>query len=84
MTITVGEAPSLGSETVAADRQESRVELSPAIAALSELNRAVVDLRADRDGPREQAQRRALPKPQLAKPLTWWRWLRTTGGAATG
>jgi excisionase family DNA binding protein len=73
------------SETVEADRAETGAEISPAMAALvAELNRVIVDLRADRDAWREQAQRLALParKPDekpAEKPMTWWRWLRTTG-----
>jgi excisionase family DNA binding protein len=73
------------SETVEADRAETGAEISPAMTALvAELNRVIVDLRADRDAWREQAQRLALParKPDekpAEKPMTWWRWLRTTG-----
>jgi hypothetical protein len=33
--------------------------------------------RRDRDAWREQAQTRLLPAP--AAPMSWWRWLRTTG-----
>ena len=73
------------SETVEADRPETGAEISPAMTALvAELNRVIVDLRADRDAWREQAQRLALParKPDekpAEKPMTWWRRLRTTG-----
>jgi excisionase family DNA binding protein len=71
------------SETVEADRAETGAEISPAMAALvAELNRVIVDLRADRDAWREQAQRLTLParKPDekpAEKPMRWWRW-RTT------
>src|ERR1700751_972795 len=45
---------------------------------LSELKAMLADMQRDRDAWRDQAQRLALPKPDL-KPMTWWRWLRTTG-----
>jgi hypothetical protein len=51
-------------------------------ALVAELHRVIADLRTDRDHWRdafENAQR-ALPAPQpVEKPLTWWRWLRSTG-----
>ena len=41
------------------------------------------DIRAERDAWREQAQRLALPKPDEKpvepEPMSWWRWLRSTG-----
>jgi hypothetical protein len=54
---------------------------SPAVDALiAELRAVIIDLRSDRDQWRDQAQRRALPKPTAADaaPLTWWGWLRST------
>lgn len=36
------------------------------------------DMRSDRDAWRDQMQRLALPSPQPS--LSWWRWLRTSGG----
>jgi hypothetical protein len=45
---------------------------------LSELKAMLEDLRQDRDAWRDQAQRLALPSPQPS--LSWWRWLRTSGG----
>ena len=46
-----------------------------------EHERALGDLQRDRDEWREQAKRLALGAPQAAenKPMTWWRWLRSTG-----
>jgi excisionase family DNA binding protein len=72
-----------GNVGVAGERVETGAEISPAMTALvAELNRVIVDLRADRDAWREQAQRLTLParKPDekpAEKPMTWWRW-RTT------
>jgi len=49
-------------------------------ALVAELRAVIADLRRDRDEWREQAQRLALPAPEPAeKPMTWWRWLRSTG-----
>src|SRR5437016_3743298 len=45
---------------------------------LSDLKAVLEDMRADRDAWRDQAQRLALPKPYAA-PMSWWRWLRSTG-----
>jgi len=45
---------------------------------LSELKSMLADMQRDRDAWRDQAQRLALPKPDAA-PMSWWRWLRTTG-----
>jgi hypothetical protein len=48
---------------------------------VSELLRAQLDdVRADRDAWREQAQagQRLLSPPPPDKPMTWWRWLRTS------
>jgi excisionase family DNA binding protein len=69
------------SETVEADRPETGAETSAATDALvAELRAVIADLRRDRDEWREQAQRLALPAPKPAeKPMSWWRWLRTTG-----
>jgi hypothetical protein len=58
----------------------------PTDVLVQELRRVIEDLRADRDHWRtafETAQR-LLPSPAPRtepepKPLTWWRWLRTTG-----
>jgi hypothetical protein len=36
------------------------------------------DLRCDRDAWRDQVQRLALPNTADAKPVSLWRWLRTT------
>src|SRR5262249_56699058 len=44
---------------------------------LTELKAMLEDMRRDRDAWREQAQTRLLPAP--AAPMSWWRWLRTTG-----
>jgi len=46
-------------------------------ALVAELRAVIADLRQDRDQWREQAQRLALPAPK--EPITWWRWLRSTG-----
>jgi hypothetical protein len=46
---------------------------------LSELKTILEDLRCDRDAWRDQAQRLALPKTADAKPMSLWRWLRSTG-----
>lgn len=43
------------------------------------LREQLTDMRQDRDAWRDQAQRLALPGP-ARKPMTWWRWLRTTTG----
>jgi hypothetical protein len=60
-------------ETVA----ELRTRLALAEQRLSDLKAMLEDMRRDRDAWREQAQTRLLPAP--AVPLSWWRWLRTTG-----
>ena len=60
-------------ETVA----ELRTRLALAEERLSELKAVLEDMRRDRDAWREQAQTRLLPAP--AAPMSWWRWLRTTG-----
>jgi hypothetical protein len=60
-------------ETVA----ELRTRLALAEERLSELKAMLEDMRRDRDAWREQAQTRLLPAP--AAPMSWWRWLRTTG-----
>ncbi len=60
-------------ETVA----ELRTRLALAEERLTELKAMLEDMRRDRDAWREQAQTRLLPSP--AAPMSWWRWLRTTG-----
>jgi hypothetical protein len=60
-------------ETVA----ELRTRLTLAEERLSELKAMLEDMRRDRDARREQAQTRLLPAP--VAPMSWWRWLRTTG-----
>ena len=60
-------------ETVA----ELRTRLALAEQRLTDLKAILEDMRRDRDAWREQAQTRLLPAP--AVPLSWWRWLRTTG-----
>ena len=60
-------------ETVA----ELRARLGLAEERLTDLKAMLEDLRRDRDAWREQAQTRLLPAP--AAPMSWWRWLRTTG-----
>jgi hypothetical protein len=51
-------------------------------ALVAELRAVIADLRQDRDHWREQAQRLALPAPkpeeQPEKPMSLWRWLRST------
>jgi len=59
-------------ETVA----ELRTRLALAEERLTELKAMLEDMRRDRDAWREQAQTRLLPP---AAPMSWWRWLRTTG-----
>jgi hypothetical protein len=46
-----------------------------------EHERALGDWQRDRDEWRDQAKRLALGAPQAGErpPMTWWRWLRTTG-----
>ncbi|HVI62177.1 MAG TPA: hypothetical protein VM910_06245 [Bradyrhizobium sp.] len=56
---------------------ELRTRLALAEERLSELKAMLEDIRRDRDAWREQAQTRLLPAP--AAPMSWWRWLRTTG-----
>jgi excisionase family DNA binding protein len=46
---------------------------------LSDLKAILADMQRDRDAWRDQAQRLALPAPEPEKPMTWWRWLRSTG-----
>ena len=60
-------------ETVA----ELRTRLALAEERLTELKTMLEDMRRDRDAWREQAQTRLLPAP--AAPISWWRWLHTTG-----
>ena len=69
------------SDTVETDQPETGVETRAATDALvAELRAVIADLRQDRDHWREQAQRLVLtaPKPD-EKPMSWWRWLRSTG-----
>jgi len=56
---------------------ELRTRLTLAEERLSELKAMLEDMRRDRDAWREQAQTRMLPAP--AAPMSWWRWLRSTG-----
>jgi hypothetical protein len=56
---------------------ELRTRLALAEERLTELKAMLEDMRRDRDAWREQAQMRLLPAP--AAPMSWWRWLRTTG-----
>jgi hypothetical protein len=56
---------------------ELRTRLALAEERLTELKAMLEDIRRDRDAWREQAQTRMLPAP--AAPMSWWRWLRTTG-----
>jgi hypothetical protein len=56
---------------------ELRTRLALAEERLTELKAMLEDMRRDRDAWREQAQTRVLPAP--AAPMSWWRWLRTTG-----
>jgi hypothetical protein len=56
---------------------ELRARLALAEERLSELKAMLEDMRRDRDAWREQAQMRLLPPP--AAPMSWWRWLRSTG-----
>jgi hypothetical protein len=72
------------SETVDADQPETGGGTSMATDALvAELRGMIRDLREDRDHWRTVAERLSLtaqkPAEQLEKPMTWWRWLRTTG-----
>ena len=65
-------------------RPETEPETRAATDALvAELRAVIADLRQDRDHWREQAQRLALPVPkpgeQSEKPMSLWRWLRSTG-----
>ena len=56
---------------------ELRARLALADERLAELKAMLEDMRRDRDAWREQAQTRLLPAPPT--PMSWWRWLRTTG-----
>jgi hypothetical protein len=67
----IGDAAALASAHQRAALAEER---------LSDLKAVLEDMRADRDAWRDQAQRLALPKPDPEPaPMTWWRWLRSTG-----
>jgi hypothetical protein len=46
---------------------------------LSDLKAMLADMQRDRDAWRDQAQRLALPAPASEQPMSWWRWLRSTG-----
>jgi chromosome segregation ATPase len=49
-------------------------------AALAEMRQQRDDMREQRDKWKTQAQRLALAAPKPAEsPITWWRWLRSTG-----
>ena len=55
---------------------------SPIRVELAELRAVIADLRQDRDHWRDafENMKRALPAPQAAeKPMSCWRWLRSTG-----
>jgi hypothetical protein len=56
---------------------ELRTRLAVVEERLTELKAMLEDMRRDRDAWREQAQTRMLPAP--AAPMSWWRWLRSTG-----
>ena len=56
---------------------ELRTRLALAEERLTDLKAMLEDMRRDRDAWREQAQTRMLPAP--ATPMSWWRWLHTTG-----
>jgi hypothetical protein len=46
-------------------------------ALIAELRAVIADLRQERDRLLTIAERQSLPAPQ--QPITWWRWLRSTG-----
>jgi hypothetical protein len=51
-------------------------------ALVAELRAVISDLRQDRDHWREQAQRllpASKPAQPVEQPMSWWRWLRSTG-----
>jgi hypothetical protein len=50
-------------------------------ALVAEPRAQLADMRAQRDAWQRVAERLALgaPKPEPPKPMTWWRWLHTTG-----
>jgi hypothetical protein len=50
-------------------------------ALVAELRAQLAEMRSQRDAWQGIAERLALgaPKPEPAKPMTWWRWLRSTG-----
>ena len=57
---------------------ETRIRLAQAEQRLDELKAALDDMRAQRDAWQRQAERLALPTP-AEPPMSFWRWLRTTG-----
>ena len=49
-------------------------------ALVAELRAVIADLRQERDRLLTIAERQSLPAPQPeTKPMSWWRWLRSTG-----
>lgn len=51
-------------------------------ALVAELRAVIADLRGERDRLLTIAERQsqaALPAPQVERPVSWWRWLRSTG-----
>lgn len=49
-------------------------------ALIAELRAVIADLRQERDRLLTIAERQSLPAPQPeTKPMSWWRWLRSTG-----
>jgi hypothetical protein len=80
--VTGGETGALAETNARAALAEQR--LSDLKSMLDNMRGVIEDLKRDRDEWRTQAQtlRLALPKPEPAfspAPITWWRWLRTTG-----
>jgi hypothetical protein len=57
---------------------ETHIRLAQAEQRLGELKAALDDMRSQRDAWQAQAERLALPTP-AEPPMSWWRWLRTTG-----
>jgi hypothetical protein len=74
-----------GEQTATDAELRARAELAEQ--RLGDLKAALEDMRRQRDDMAQQrdmwetvAQRLALPAPKPAeKPMTWWRWLRSTG-----
>jgi hypothetical protein len=57
---------------------ETHIRLAQAEQRLGELKAALDDMRSQRDAWQAQAERLALPTP-AEPPMSFWRWLRTTG-----